>query len=295
MSASAEAVAMQKDGGSVAFRLLLGTYAFARVLQVYPGRTPMIVVVALHVVPPAVFALWHGTRLYGRRAILIFFAISLTVGNAFENLGIRTGFPYGHYYFTDLMGPKFAGIPVLLGLAYVGMAYLSWIVAGAILGGGVRVEGRRRITLPLLAALIIMVWDLCQDPVWSTILHAWVWADGGAYFGVPLTNFFGWYLTVYVIFQLFALYLSRHVNATPPSPGYLRQAVLFYAVSAAGNVFLILPNTRPSMISDSAGAQWRVRDITEACALVTVFTMGAFATLAWARLAEQRRVIRQPR
>ncbi len=274
------------------FWLLLGTYAFARVLQVYPGRTPMIVVVTLHVVPPAIFALWHGTRIYGRSAILAFFAITLAVGNAFENIGVRTGFPYGHYYFTDLMGSKLFGVPVLLGLAYVGMAYLSWVVAGSILGGGVRPEGARRITLPLLAALTMMVWDLSLDPVWSTVLHAWVWVDGGVYFGVPLTNFFGWYLTVYVIFQLFALYNPRHaISAASLPPSFLREAVLFYAISAAGNLLLILPNSRPSAVFDQVGIQWRVRDITEACALVTVFTMGTLATVAWARLTNRRREI----
>ena len=73
----------------------------------------MIVVVALHVVPAAAFALLHGAQFYQWRGILIFSALCLFTGNLFENLGIRTGFPFGHYHFTALMGPAIWGVPAL--------------------------------------------------------------------------------------------------------------------------------------------------------------------------------------
>jgi putative membrane protein len=46
----------------------------------------------------------------------------------------------------------------------------------------------------------MVAWDLSMDPVWSTVMHSWIWLQGGAYFGVPVSNFLGWYLTVYVIY-----------------------------------------------------------------------------------------------
>jgi putative membrane protein len=266
-------------------------YAVARVLQVLPGRVPMLAVVALHVLPPIVFALVHGAVLYRARDIIVFFAICLVIGNIFENLGVRTGFPFGHYYFTESMGPKLFAVPVLLGLAYLGMAYLSWTLARLILGN-VRspVAGFAVVTLPVVAAFIMVAWDFSQDPVWSTILHLWVWQQGGAYFGVPMSNFLGWYLTVYVFYQLFAVYLRGRSTGPDPLPAsYWRQAVLFYALSAAGNVLLnFIPQAGLSVVSDPTGARWRVSDITGTCTLVSIFTMGAFALLAWARIADQR-------
>jgi putative membrane protein len=251
----------------------------------------MLAVVALHVVPPAVFALIHGARSYGRLGILTFVAITLIIGNIFENLGVRTGFPYGHYYFTDIMGPKLLNVPVLLGLAYVGMAYLSWTLARVILGGIHRpLVGPRVLALPVIAAFIMVAWDLSQDPVWGTILRCWIWLQGGAYFGVPVTNFLGWFLTVYIIYQLFALYLrGRSPTLKRPSTGYWHQGLLFYAVSAAGNLLLFAPQPGPSVVSDPTGKQWNVSDITGTCALVTIFTMGAVVFLAWIRLADQQR------
>ena len=264
-------------------------YAIARVLQVFPGRVPMLAVLALHILPPIVFALVHGAMLYRARGILAFFGICSVIGNIFENVGVHTGFPFGHYYFTELMGPKLFAVPILLGLAYLGMAYLSWTLARLILGNMQSpLKGSRVVTVPLVAAFIMVAWDFSQDPVWSTILHLWIWPRGGPYFGVPISNFLGWYLTVYVDYQLFALYLrDRSTNPDPLPASYWRQAVFFYAASAAGNILLIIPRAGLSLVSDPTGAKWNVSDITGTCALVSIFTMGAFAVLAWARLSEQ--------
>lgn len=270
------------------FWFLIVPYLAARFLQVFPGRVPMPLVVALHVVPPAVFALLHGAKYYGWRSILTFLALTLVIGNALENVGVRFGFPFGHYYFTDLMGPKLLSVPIMLGLAYVGMAYLSWSLALLILGDVQKPWADRQVViLPVVAALIMVAWDFSMDPVWATILRAWVWTKGGAYFGVPLSNFVGWYLTVYVIFQSFALYLRRRpANPRPMTVGYWLEPVMFYAVSAAGNLLLVIPRPGPTMVSDPTGTLWKVSDITGACALVTIFTMGVFALLAWLALPD---------
>jgi uncharacterized membrane protein len=285
-----KAVAKDRRFAMLILSALILLYAAARVLQVFPGRIPMLAVVALHVLPVAVFALVHGAMAYRLRGILAFIALCLVIGNIFENVGVLTGFPFGHYYFTGLMGPKLFAVPILLGLAYVGMSYLSWTLARVILGDDSRPLPRPHVvTLPLLASFFMVAWDFSQDPVWATILRAWVWRQGGAYFGVPASNFVGWYLTVYIIFQLFALYLrDRALNPDPLPSGYWPLAIILYAISAAGNALLVIPRPGPSVVVDPAGTQWRVSDITGTCALVSIFTMGAFALLAWIRLADQK-------
>jgi uncharacterized membrane protein len=281
-------IARNQIGTVLVLWTLMMLYAASRVLQVLPGRVPMLAVVALHVVPAALFALIHGAMFYRVRGIITFTAICLVIGNIFENVGVLTGFPYGHYYFTDLMGPKLFFVPILLGLAYVGMAYLSWTLGQVILGVGKPLGGSRTVILPVIAATIMVTWDLAMDPVWSTVLRAWIWVKGGAYFGVPLSNFLGWYLAVYVIYQLFALYLRRSPTCLHPLPsGYWHLALLFYAVSTAGNLLVAIPRPGPSVVSDPAGVQWKVNNITSTSALVSIFLMGAFVLLAWVRLGGQ--------
>jgi len=266
--------------------LLIAIYTAARLLQIFPGKVPMAGVIALHVLPPLVFALIHGTFLYRVRGALTFIALFLLIGNIFENIGVLTGFPFGNYYFTELMGPKIFQVPVFLGFAYVGMAYLSWVLANVILEKAGRLtSGSNIVLVPLLASLIMTSWDLSQDAIWSTYLHLWIWPHGGIYFGVPISNFLGWYLTVFVIYQSFALYLRARQVRPPSASNYGGTAIAFYAISAAGNL-LPLFRAGNSVIADPTGTKWAVHDIAFASGLVSVFIMGAFVLFAYLKLRD---------
>ena len=281
-------VRLPQDTADYTFLLLIGIYSVARALQVYRLGLSLATVIAIHVVPIGLFAILHGARLYGWRRMAGFVGIVLVVGNISENIGVRTGFPFGRYAFTPLMGPKLFVVPILLGVAYIGMTYLSWVLARIVLGA---IHGTSAVCdlafVPAFAALIMVSWDVSQEPVWSTVLRLWIWRDGGPYFGVPLSNFFGWYLTVFVIFQLFALSLRYSSLPEGQLPAhYWRQAVLFYAMSAAGNLVLLLPSEHPQSVTDAVGVRWATRDIITTCALITIFAMGLFALLASRRLKE---------
>ena len=238
--------------------ILLFLYLVARICQLFAGRIPDLLIVALHVIPPALFALIHGARIYGSRSILVFATLSLGIGTLFEIMSLRTGFPFGHYRFTDLMGPKLFDLPILLALAYVGMGYLSWVVGLTILGyQNQPLLGRKIVLLPLMAGFVMTAWDLSMDPVWADIDHAWVWRDGGSYYGVPISNFFGWFLTVYIFYQLFALYVRKRA-ISPPQTSRWRLAILFYVTSGIGNLLVIAPASLGEVFVDAAGRRWMI-------------------------------------
>ena len=90
--------------------------------------------------------------------------------------------------------------------------------------------------VPFIAAFVMVMRDLTFDPRASTIEHQWIWEQGGGYFGVPLTNYLGWFFTVYLFLQLFALFVRFRpgdvkVEHLPRS--HFAQAVLMYAVMGA--------------------------------------------------------------
>ena len=279
---------IQNMDRSVAARVLVVLwliYACGRVLQAFPARVPTLLIVTLHVIPAAAFALVHGWRRYGMRMIFLFVALCLGVATSFESLSLRTGFPFGHYYFTGVMGPKILELPLLLALAYVGVGYVSWVVAESVVGSDGPILPRLLIT-PVVASCAMTAWDLAMDPVWANLDRAWIWRDGGAWFGVPLSNYCGWLLTTWVFYQAFALVLARR-HREPAAPGWDRLAILMYATVALGNAFLALPSavpsTYPRAIVDAVGRRWLLSDVIGVCLLISFSVMGPFALAAWAR------------
>jgi len=276
---------MERDGARAALLVLLLLYAVARVLQIFPTHVPALVIVVLHVAPPALFALIHGQRVYGTKGIVVFAGVCLGVGSCFEILGLRTGFPFGHYVFTGVMGPKVAQLPVLLALAYLGVGYAAWVVATLIVGA--RAQAKTGLLLvPWVAAAAMTAWDLAMDPVWSQIDRAWVWQEGGGYFGVPFSNYFGWLLTTWVFYQIFAVWLSRQPRRVRMAQ-WNRLAVVQYGLVAGGNLLLAVPSavpgSWPKTITDAAGRSWRMSDVIGACVLASVLVMMPLALVAWVR------------
>ena len=78
-----------------------------------PGRVPPMVDGIAVTAFVFMFALVHGAARYGWRGIFAFVVICLVVSNALENLSIVTGFPFGNYTYTDVLGPFSCGARVV--------------------------------------------------------------------------------------------------------------------------------------------------------------------------------------
>ena len=263
---------------------LVAAYAVITfVITVFPGVIPVPILIPLITLVPVAFALLHGARRYGWDGMLVFLVVCLAVSNVLENLSIQTGFPFGHYYYTGNLGPKLFLVPIIIGPAYFGTGYLAWVL-GTILIGDVRSKGRLLTTfaVPFIASFLMVAWDLGMDPTNSTIRQSWIWQQGGGYFGVPLTNYLGWSFTVYVFFQLFALYLrfrkpSSEVQADGLAASYFAQATVMYAVIGLGVVLAYLVGVPNTSVVDAAGVVWQRTSIAEGTATVAIYTM-LFAT-----------------
>jgi putative membrane protein len=157
-----------------------------------------------------VFVLIHGSKRYGWDNLFVFFTVTLLVSWSSETASIAMGFPFGDYHYTGLLGAKIGTVPMAVMPAYFAAGYLAWTMGTVFLGNlGTGIERRNLFLVPFIASFVMVMWDFCLDPIRSTIDGAWLWEDGGAYYGVPISNYFGWYLTVFLIFQVFALYLYR--------------------------------------------------------------------------------------
>jgi putative membrane protein len=260
--------------------VLLGLLAAA----VVPGITLPLIVAQVG------FALLHGARRYGWRAIAVFVAAALVISNILENLSIQTGFPFGHYHYTG--GGKIFQVPWFIGPAYLATGYLAWVVATVLLG-----DVHRRspwlttIGTPIIAGFTMTAWDLAFDPSRSTINHFWIWENGGGFFGVPLVNFLGWTFTVYLFMQVFALYLRSRGPLFTAEPDRAivsdLQGLLLYGATTISFLTTFLTGARTT-VTDAVGATWRTGDIYESSVLLTVYGMLFIALLALLRIVQRR-------
>jgi putative membrane protein len=147
----------------------------------------------------AVFA-WAATRDLGALRMLGFLAWGFAVAFAAEYASTRVGVPFGLYHYTGAtrgIELYFANVPFFDSLSFPFLAYASFCLARGVLGP----VGRGRITL--LSGVLMMLLDVVIDPIavrgdrWF-LGRIFYYAEAGAYFGVPLSNFAGWLVVGWV-------------------------------------------------------------------------------------------------
>jgi len=195
-----------------------------------PPLPVAILLLILYVVTFFTFSFTHGIRTLGAKGVSVFFGITAVVTYLMEWLGTHFGWPFGHYYYTNRLGPLLMEVPVVIPIQWFNMLYVCYIMVNIILAGGNRVEGQRepggteelrlsdplpRIVATSIAVGLLMVsWDFINDP-YMVGVGTWVWTDpteffGLAFQGIPLSNFIGWVFTSAVTVVLFELYRHRH-------------------------------------------------------------------------------------
>lgn len=163
------------------------------------------------------------------------------------------------------------------------------MIATILLDGADRSLERRfnLVALPIVAAFVMTQWDFVMDAPNATIAKVWIWHDGGAVFGVPLSNYLGWFLTSWLFFTGFALYLRRQgeMGAVAASPSLKLRAIaiLFYISAGLTHVIPWIMGSSGE-VTDGAGHAWRIADIREGTVAIMLFTMLFTAVLAALRL-----------
>jgi putative membrane protein len=162
------------------------------------------------VVLGAVLSVTHAALSRGARAgagVLLLVAVTAV---AFESVGLATGFPYGRYEYGDALGPTLLGVPLLVPLAWLMMAWPSWVLADR-LSRPAR-AGRRAAVRVAVAAAVFAGWDVVLDPQMVQAGY-WTWSNPRPGLPgidtVPLTNLAGWLLAGTVLMALLDVLVSR--------------------------------------------------------------------------------------
>lgn len=145
----------------------------------------------------AVASLAHAALTRGPATAGILLLVAGGLGFLAESVGVATGVPFGHYAYGDTLGPELAGVPLVIPLAWVMMAWPAFLV-------GIRLA-RGRWARVLVSAAALASWDLFLDPQMVDAGH-WRWFDPSPALpwvpDVPLTNYAGWAVVATLLMAL---------------------------------------------------------------------------------------------
>jgi len=145
-----------------------------------------------------------ASRDLGLRRALVFGIVVWPIAWAAEWSSIHVGIPFGLYHYTGLTRGQelyVAGVPFFDSLSFTFLAYAAYCLArrGASPIAPAKPALGQRVVMAVLSGFFMMMLDVVIDPVavrgerWflGDLFH---YAQDGVYFGVPLSNFAGWWL-----------------------------------------------------------------------------------------------------
>lgn len=180
--------------------------------------------------------LWHAST----REEYAFLAVGFVYGYILEQVMITMYETY--HYVDDGYALMLFDVPINIAIAWTAILYSGWQI-----GRSLGLSPRR---VPFFVALFGLHIDLAMDIVAIRVPY-WTWEIPGLWFGVPLNNFYGWYLVAFFFVGSYVVlegYVSRPelrlVAVLPASLGLLVGAVFLWSVvlswSTASEVATVL-------------------------------------------------------
>jgi putative membrane protein len=131
-------------------------------------------------------------------------AAAFAFGFLMEVIGVNTGKIFGNYTYGDALGLKIFGTPVIIGLNWLLLTYLSNVSLG-----GLRIRVPLKV---LIAALLMTAMDFMIEPI-AGKFDFWHWENES----VPFRNFFAWFAISLLLQSFFNVVkpVNKNILAMP--------------------------------------------------------------------------------
>jgi uncharacterized membrane protein len=147
--------------------------------------------------PLAIIAMSIAVFLYEKkpswkllRTVFAIFIFTLFI----EVFGVSSSMPFGDYFYGNNLGFKIFDVPLVIGLNWVTVLYLSLNFAS--------IFNFSKTRTAIFSSLLMLMLDFTIEPICSK-LDFWYWSNGSAGFA----NYFAWFA---IALLLNSFYLSRH-------------------------------------------------------------------------------------
>lgn len=127
----------------------------------------------------------------------LFILITFLLGYTAEVIGVKTGLIFGNYSYGQTLGFQILDVPLIIGLNWVLLIYLTRSAASKMTSAPVLIA--------VYASLIMVGLDLLIEPV-AIRFDFWSWENN-----IPLQNYIGWFLLSFVI-QLLGIKIFPQSN-----------------------------------------------------------------------------------
>lgn len=204
-------------------------------IQLYPTLTGLVVLLALI----ALLAL-HARWQLGTIRAVSFFLLAAMLGFLFEVWGLKGGTFFGGRYVYNGRETKFLGVPYFIPMYWAVFIYTAYSISNSFLawsGHEKPSSGNAKqtsvIALVLLDGILTVALDLVMDPV-QVREGSWTWLTHGAYFGIPVGNFVGWFIVTVLVTGAIRFYEYCKPSRPAPNTYLLLLPVVGYTLLGLG-------------------------------------------------------------
>ncbi|MBN3521287.1 carotenoid biosynthesis protein [Algoriphagus lutimaris] len=142
-------------------------------------------------------------------------ALAFWIGFGSELIGIHTGYLYGDYVYGDTLGPKLWDVPLVIGVNWFILVYLT----GAVFSKSISND----YYAALMGAVAMTAFDYIMEPV-AMAVDMWYWK----FDVIPFENYLGWFG---VSFLIHLIYRKANFEKSNPLAAFLLIVmVLFFAI-----------------------------------------------------------------
>ena len=180
---------------------------------------------------------WIHYYIYSKKLskVVVFFSGAVFLGGIIEAVSIITTSSYNYPGFLIYLGP----VPLFIAIGWGSTFYITYRISDQILSQFVN-KKNYFLLFGMTAGLVGLVTDLCYDPV-AVNLGWWEWQKGSIYFGVPISNFIGWFVFCFGFCFVYKYIYSKEWS-TPKKTMffYLSLVIVFFVTAFSTMPFLNL-------------------------------------------------------
>ncbi len=161
-----------------------------------------------------------GLLFYTQRAIswgfLLFCFLAFITGFGSEWIGVNTGVLFGSYKYGIVLGPKWQGVPLMIGIQWLVTMFCSGSIMHLIEAW---LKSKAPVTYQRFprwwfifsiigdGAVMAVIFDWVIEPV-AVKLEYWQWQDGI----IPMSNYYSWWAITFIIQAAFYFLPFRKTN-----------------------------------------------------------------------------------